>query len=370
MVFQARFDRLAELFAQNSEGLLAFEGQEPRIIPVEGNIPQQTRGPGKILVTGGAGYIGSHTVELLQQAGHEVVVLDNLSSGNADAVQCELVAGDLADTELLEKIFNEHQIDAVIHFAGFIIVEESVEHPEKYFQNNVVNGVNLINAMVRSGVKKIIFSSSAAVYGEPEYVPLDEGHRTLPTNPYGETKLLVEKILEWYARTHGLIAVSLRYFNACGADPAGRLGERRPFVTHLIPKILRVAAQQDEALKIFGTDYPTPDGTAVRDYIHVTDLAAAHLLALKQLKQSPGHFVFNVGTGQGFSVKQMVDAVMEITGKMVMIEPSPRRAGDPAILVANPQKIRQELEFGPKFSDLNSIVSTAWKWHQKINNMV
>ncbi|OGE81202.1 MAG: UDP-glucose 4-epimerase GalE [Candidatus Doudnabacteria bacterium RIFCSPHIGHO2_12_FULL_48_11] len=326
-------------------------------------------GKKKILVTGGAGYIGSQTVRELQKAGFDVLVLDNLSTGSADSVNCQLIVGDLADAVLLDKIFAQHNIGAVVHFAGSIIVEESVLYPEKYFQNNVVNGLNLLNVMVRHGVKKIIFSSSAAVYGEPERLPISETSILRPTNPYGETKLMFEKILGWYGSAHELSSVSLRYFNACGASLDGTLGEKRPFVTHLIPKILRVAARQDEMLKIYGSDYNTPDGTAVRDYIHVVDLAAAHVLALKKLDEDSGCFTYNVGTGVGYSVKQMVDAVMEVTGKMVMIEYSNRRPGDPAQLMADVAKIKQDLNFSAQYSDLNTIVSTAWNWHKVCYNI-
>lgn len=318
----------------------------------------------KILVTGGAGYIGSHTVRELQAAGYDVLVIDNLSSGNPSTVNCQLIVGDLSDSSLLEKVFSEFRIEAVLHFAGLIIVEESVHYPEKYFQNNVSASLNLLNVATRHGVRKFIYSSSAAVYGEPKSTPIKETQECTPTNPYGETKLMFEKILHSYVDAHSISAVSLRYFNAAGASLDGRLGENHPVETHLIPRVLRVAARQEESLKIYGNDYPTADGTAIRDYIHVVDLARAHVLALGKLANDQGYFVYNVGTGSGNSVKQIIDAVMEITGKMVMLEQVARRPGDPAVLVADPAKIKQELGFSPEHSDLNTIISTAWEWHK------
>ncbi|OGE79830.1 MAG: UDP-glucose 4-epimerase GalE [Candidatus Doudnabacteria bacterium RIFCSPHIGHO2_01_FULL_45_18] len=321
---------------------------------------------GKILVTGGAGYIGSHTVKLLQSLGLDVIVLDDLSTGRSDRVSCPLIVGSLSDRKLLERIFHEHAIDAVIHFAGSIIVEESVQFPDKYFENNVSNGLNLLDIMVENNVKKIIFSSSAAVYGEPHYVPVDEEHPKKPVNPYGETKWVFEKILRWYAQGHGLSSVSLRYFNAAGASLDASLGEDAPVVTHLISKVLRVAARQEPVVKIFGNDYKTPDGTCLRDYIHVEDLALAHHLALDKLKADSGVFYYNVGTGQGRSVAEVVNTCVEITEKMIPIEYAPRRPGDPAVLVADPTKIKTELGFVTKYSDLETIIRTAWVWHKKL----
>lgn len=305
----------------------------------------------------------------MQKAGHDVLVIDDLSTGSAASVDCQLVVGSLSNQELLKQIFSQNRIEAVLHFAGSIIVEESVLNPAKYFQNNVVCGLNLLNCMVQFGVKKFIYSSSAAVYGNPQKVPIKEDTPCLPTNPYGETKLIFEKILKWYAETHDISSVVLRYFNAAGAEVDGSLGENHPVETHLIPKVLQVAAKQEAVLSIFGADYPTPDGTAVRDYIHVVDLAKAHILGLDKLKQESGHFVYNVGTGQGHSVKEIIDAVMEVTGKMVMIEQSARRPGDPAALVADAGKIRDELGFQPAHSDINSIISSAWNWHKKLYNL-
>lgn len=320
----------------------------------------------KILVTGGAGYIGSHTVKLLQEQGHEVLVLDNLSTGHASAITCPLIVGDLSDKALLNKIFSEYEIEAVLHFAASLIVEESVLLPGKYFENNVVNGLNLLNAMAAHGIKKIIFSSSAAVYGEPVYLPIDEDHPKAPINPYGETKLMFEKFLKWYSQAHDLSSVSLRYFNASGASLDANLGEDKPVVTHLIPRVLRVASKQQEVLTIYGNDYATSDGTCIRDYIHVLDLAQAHILALKKLENDAGHFAYNVATGRGHSIKEVVTATMEVTNKMIAIEYGPRREGDPASLVADAQKIKSELGFEAKYSDLKTIISTSWAWQQKL----
>jgi UDP-glucose 4-epimerase len=320
----------------------------------------------KILVTGGAGYIGSHTVKLLQEQGYSVIVLDNLSSGHAQAVNCTLVVGDLADKNLLNKIFSEYEIDAVVHFAASLIVEESMVVPGKYFENNVVNGINLVNAMAAHGVKKLIFSSSCVVYGEPQYNPIDENHPKLPINPYGETKLMFEKVLKWYAQANNLSSVSLRYFNAAGASLDASLGEDKQHVTHLIPQVLRVAARQQDVVRVFGNDYATPDGTCIRDYIHVLDLAQAHVLALKKLENETGVFAYNVGTGRGQSVSQVVTAAMEVTGKMIPIEYAPRRPGDAASVEADATKIKNELGFEAKHSDIQTIIQTAWAWHQKL----
>ncbi len=320
----------------------------------------------KILVTGGAGYIGSHTVRLLKEQGYEVLVLDNLSTGHASAVDGSLIVGEVGDKTLLNKLFSEYEIEAVIHFAASLIVEESMVMPGKYFENNVIAALNLLNAAAAHGVTKFIFSSTAAVYGEPMSSPIAEDHPKVPLNPYGETKLMFEKILKWYGQIHGLSSVSLRYFNASGAHPDGVLGEDKAGVTHLIPRILQVAARQQEILAVYGRDYPTPDGTCIRDYIHVQDLAQAHLLALRKLETEPGCFNYNVGTGRGYSVTEVVNAAMEVTNKMIPIEYSPRRSGDPAALVADVRKIKEELGFSPQYSDLNTILTTAWTWYQKL----
>jgi UDP-glucose 4-epimerase len=321
---------------------------------------------GKILVTGGAGYIGSQTVKFLQSEGLDVIVLDNLSTGHAERVSCPLIVGDLADRKVLDKIFEQYPIDSVIHFAAFLIVEESVLFPEKYFENNLVNSLNLLNSMAAHNVSKIIFSSSAAIYGEPHYIPVDEDHPKKPINPYGETKLMFEKILRWYWQAYFISSVSLRYFNAAGASLDASLGEDAPVVTHLISKVLRVASKQEEVLKIFGNDYQTADGTCIRDYIHVMDLAAAHKLALDKINSDSGAFTYNVGTGKGSSVSEVVNACMEISHKMIPIEYVERRPGDPAALVADVQKIKNELGFEAKYSDLETIVSSSWNWHLKL----
>lgn len=320
----------------------------------------------KILVTGGAGYIGSHTVRLLAEQGHNVLVLDNLSTGHASAVSVPLIVGEVGDKTLLNKLFSEYEIDAVVHFAASLIVEESMALPGKYFENNVVAGLNLLNAAAAHGITKFIFSSTAAVYGEPLSTIIDEDHPKRPVNPYGETKLMFEKILKWYGQIHGISSVSLRYFNASGAHPDGSLGEDKSNVTHLIPRVLQVAARQQEQVQIYGRDYPTPDGTCLRDFIHVQDLAQAHVLALKKISTESGSFNYNVGTGRGYSVTEVINAAMEVTNKMIPIEYAPRRSGDPAALLADVTRIKQELGFEPQFSDLNTILRTAWDWHLKL----
>jgi len=319
-----------------------------------------------ILVTGGAGYIGSHTVRALQQQGLEVVVLDNLSTGHASFVTCPLIVGDLSDKQLLNRVFGEYKIDAVIHFAASLVVEESMILPGKYFENNVTNGLNLLNAATAHGIKKFIFSSTAAIYGDPIETMINEDHPKLPINPYGESKLMFEKILRWYYQAHGLSSVSLRYFNASGASVDGSLGEDKQHVTHLIPRVLRVAARLQDELEIYGNDYETADGTCVRDYIHVEDLAQAHALALKKLENETGSFAYNVGAGRGCSVSEVVTVAMEVTGKMIPIKFSPRREGDPGALIADANKIRTELGFEAKYSDLATILRTSWDWQQKL----
>lgn len=323
----------------------------------------------QILVTGGAGFIGSMTVKFLLERGYDVVVLDNLSTGHASSVSCPLIVGELSDKNLLKKIFSEYEIIAVIHFAASSIVEESLLFPGKYFENNVVNGLNLLEAMAVHKVKRLVYSSSAAVYGEPHSELIDEAHPRLPINPYGETKLMFEKILRWFKQAYDLSSVSLRYFNAAGASLDGMMGEAHPVETHLIPKVLAVAARQQDTLKVFGNDYLTPDGTCIRDYVHVVDLAQAHLLALEKLNSEAGAFAYNVGTGAGHSVNEVVVTAMEITGKMIPIEYMPRREGDPAVLVADAEKIRMELGFNPQYSDLNTIIKTAWVWHKKLSDI-
>lgn len=372
MTIQNNLAELETLLKQNGGKYLVFDGDRPKMVVLDpakyDKFMASEDAREKILVTGGAGYIGSHTVRRLQQLGYQAVVLDNLSAGHMEAVRdAHLIVGDLMDSELLDKVFEQNRIAAVIHFAGSIRVEESVFNPEKYFRNNVVGSLNLLNAMVKHGVKRMVYSSSAAVYGSPEKVPITEDQDCKPTNPYGESKRVFEKILNWYHQAHGISSVIFRYFNAAGAWPEQELGENHPVETHLIPKVLFVANKQEESLKVFGGDYPTPDGTAVRDYIHVRDLAEAHVLAIKKLeKGEDGVFTYNVGTGHGYSVSEIVNMVMEVTGKMVTIEKSPRRAGDPPVLVADNTKITEELKFTPQHSDLRSIISSAWDWHKTL----
>lgn len=317
----------------------------------------------KILVTGGAGYIGSHMIRLLMENGYEVVVFDNLKGGHRDSLpkNCPLVVGDLFDSALLEKTLKEEGISAVMHFAGLISMEESVKDPHKYFKNNAFGALSLFDAMLKSGVKKLIFSSTAGVYGNPTHLPIPEDEPCIPTNPYGESKLAVEKILKWYDKIHGLKSVCLRYFNAAGASLDGLIGEDHRPETHLIPLAIK-AAQEKKNFYIFGDDYPTRDGTCVRDYIHVLDLCESHILALKFLENERSE-IFNVGIGKGHTNREVVMMVKEITGVDFKVEIGPRRAGDAVELVASAEKIKRNLGWQPKYSDLETIVKTAWKWH-------
>jgi len=318
-----------------------------------------------ILVTGGAGYIGSHTVRELVAGEHRVIVLDNLSRGHRAAVGGSLlVRGDTSDARLLEELFKKHKIEAVMHFAASSQVGESVRHPSGYYHNNVVKGLALLDSMVQAGVPYLVFSSTAAVYGEPEEVPITEEHPTLPTNPYGATKLALESAMRWYSDAYGLRFTSLRYFNAAGADPAGDIGEDHNPETHLIPLVLRVALGNLPHLEVFGDDYPTPDGTCIRDYVHVSDLAAAHVLALDKMASGGQSTVYNLGNGSGYSVLEVIKAAEEVTAKPVKVRLGARRPGDPAVLVAGSQKIKDELGWEPRFVDLRSIVDTAWRWHR------
>ena len=320
----------------------------------------------RILVCGGAGYIGSHMVELLLARGHDVTVFDNLSTGHRDAVlggRFEL--GDLGDSAVLDRVLGAQKFDAVMHFAAFIRVEESVALPGKYFRNNFCNTVNLLDAMVRHHVLRFIFSSTAAVYGEPRYVPVDEQHPREPINPYGLSKRMVEDALFDYARAHGLHSVLLRYFNAAGADPQARLGPRHDPLTHLIPLVLRAAAGVNPHVKVFGRDYPTPDGTAVRDYIHVCDLTEAHLAAIDYLMAGGATQAFNLGVGRGYSVQEVIDAVRRVTGREFEVITHPRRAGDPAQLVANPSLANRVLGWTARYGDIDTIVAHGWAWQLK-----
>lgn len=318
-----------------------------------------------ILVVGGAGYIGSHMVKYLYEKGHAVLTFDNLSTGYRDAVRYgDFVEGDLADPVALQQLFKTHAIDAVMHFASFIQVGESVTEPEKYYQNNVVNTLNLLKAMREVRVMRFIFSSTAATFGESLYVPIDERHPQQPVNPYGQSKLMVEKILADYERAYGMQSVVLRYFNAAGADPLGELGERHEPEIHLIPLVLQAASGRRDHITVFGRDYDTPDGTCVRDYIHVNDLCEAHGLALQHLLKGGGSRDYNLGNGQGFSVQEVIDVAKRVTGREIPVREGLRRAGDPARLVANAEKIKRELGWSPTFEDLPVIVAHAWVWEQ------
>ena len=323
----------------------------------------------KILVVGGAGYIGSHMVKQLALSNNEVITLDNLSCGYKDAVQYgELVIGDLGDKNLLNKLFTEHQFDAVMHFAAFIEVGESVINPAKYYKNNVSNTLILLDAMVEHGVEHFIFSSTAAIFGEPQYTPIDEAHTQQPINPYGRSKLMVEHMLEDYDNAYGLKSTCLRYFNAAGADPEGQLGERHNPESHLVPLILQAASGRREDIKIFGQDYPTNDGTCVRDYVHINDLCEAHSLALARMKKTGNSARYNLGNGKGFSVQQVIDSAKHVSGKDFKVITTERRAGDPAVLVADSTLARQELNWQPKFDQLNTIIETAWNWETTFFN--
>jgi len=318
----------------------------------------------KVLVCGGAGYIGSHMVAHLLENGNEVVVLDNFQKGHRDSLLGgKLYEGDLRDRKILDKVFTENKIDAVIDFAADSLVGESVTEPLKYFDNNVGSVISLLNAMRDYNVKYIVFSSTAATYGEPENLPIQEEDRTFPTNPYGESKLTVEKILKWCDNAYGIKYTALRYFNAAGAHISGKIGEDHRPETHLIPIILQVALGQREKIMVFGDDYNTPDGTCVRDYVHVSDLASAHLLALLRLRKGENSRIFNLGNGKGFSNKEVIQAVRDVTGKEIKAEMAPRRAGDPATLIASSEKAVKELGWTPKYDSLESIIKSAWQWH-------
>lgn len=320
-------------------------------------------------MTGGAGYIGSHTVKALIEAGHEVVVFDDLSTGHEEAVKrisagIPLVKGDVTRAEDLERALGAHEVDAVMHFAAKSLVGESMQNPAKYYQNNVAGGVTLLEALRAHGVKTIIFSSTAAVYGEPEETPIAESHPLRPTSVYGRTKLMFEEMLRDYSQVYGLRYAALRYFNAAGADPAGAIGEDHNPETHLIPIVLQTALGQRDAVTIFGTDYDTPDGTCIRDYIHVTDLADAHVRALEGLAAGAPPGVYNLGNGNGFSVRQVIEAAERVVGRPIPVREGARRAGDPAVLVAGSGKAKAELGWTPRYPDLDEIVRTAWAWHQ------
>ncbi|MGG6267914.1 UDP-glucose 4-epimerase GalE [Leptolyngbya sp. AN03gr2] len=322
-----------------------------------------------VLVTGGAGYIGSHAVLALQQAGYEVVVFDNLVYGHRDIVESvlkvELIEGDTNDRELLDRVFASRPFSAVMHFAAYAYVGESVSQPDKYYRNNVTGTLTLLEAMVAAGIQKFVFSSTCATYGVPKTVPIPEDHPQDPINPYGATKLMVERILADFDRAYDFKSVAFRYFNAAGADPEGRLGEDHQPETHLIPLVLMVALGKRDSISIYGTDYPTPDGTCIRDYIHVTDLAEAHVLGLNYLLKGGDSDRFNLGNGNGFSVREVIEMARKITGRSINAVECDRRPGDPPALVGSAEKARSILGWNPQYADLEKILTHAWAWHQK-----
>jgi UDP-glucose 4-epimerase len=319
----------------------------------------------KILVSGGAGYVGSHAVRELQKKGFRCLVLDNLAYGHSQFVKgAELVEGNTGNSGLLDRIFCQNEIEAVMHFAAYAYVGESVIDPAKYYQNNVASTLTLLQAMINAKVNRLIFSSTSATYGNPQEIPITEDHPQSPINPYGATKLMVERILRDFDQAYGLKSVVFRYFNAAGADPEGEIGEWHEPETHLIPLVLDVAAGSRDCVEIYGTDYPTPDGTCIRDYIHVTDIAQAHLQGLEQLSAGQRSDVFNLGNGGGFSVREVIQTAEKVTGRKIKAVETARRPGDPPCLVASAQKAQKVLGWKPQFPDLESILRTAWRWHQ------
>lgn len=320
-----------------------------------------------ILIVGGAGYIGAHMVKILLKTHYKVIVLDNLSTGHPDAVLGgKLIFGGLTDEIALDQLFKTHHIDGVMHFASFIEVGESVKQPSKYYQNNVACTLNLLSALIAHQIKVFIFSSSAAIFGEPQYIPIDEQHPKNPMNPYGLSKWIIEQILADYDKAYGLKSICLRYFNAAGADPEGQLGERHDPETHLIPLVLQTASGRRKAISIYGQDYDTPDGTCIRDYIHVNDLCQAHLLALQQLLTGGASAAYNLGNSAGFSVKQVIEVAREVTGKSIPVQMEERRTGDPARLVADASLARAVLGWKPQYADLKTIIEHAWQWERQL----
>lgn len=318
-----------------------------------------------ILVIGGAGYIGSHMLKLLREAGEEHIAMDNFEQGHRGALQgSPCVQGDLRNVQDLDRIFAEHKIDLVMHFAAYISVGESVREPFKYWQNNTAGVLTLLESMRQHGIDKFVFSSTAAIFGEPQYVPIDEDHPKNPTSPYGDSKLAVERILDSYDRGYGFKSVALRYFNAAGADPSGLIGEDHHPEEHLIPVAILSALGERPPMKIFGTDYDTPDGTCVRDYIHILDLAQAHLLAVNHLRAGGDSRRYNLGNGQGFSVKEIIDTTSKVIGLPVPHDVGPRRPGDPAKLIAGSEKIREDWSWQPKHPNVEEIIQHAWNWHR------
>jgi UDP-glucose 4-epimerase len=378
MISKNVLKELLEALARYPGGFVVLEESQPKFVILDiesykkalaGKSPIKLpeKQPKRILVTGGAGYIGSHAARLLVERGHEVTVLDNLSTGFQKFASGKFVEGDLADREVLDQVFAAGKFDAVMHFAASIAVEESARDPYKYYLNNVVNGLNLLAAMQRWEVKRLIFSSSCTVYAEDATSPIGEKAKLGPVSPYGETKLVFENILKWHARAGWLSSVTLRYFNAVGASLDASLGLANPESSLLLPNVLDAALGRKEAVQVFGGDYNTHDGTAVRDYIHVLDLAEAHLLALDYLsgQSEPVAEVFNVGTGRGYSVMEIISAACELTGHMIKFEIAPRRAGDREKIFADCTKIKKTLGFSPQYSDLATIIKTAWNWHKK-----
>jgi len=320
-----------------------------------------------VLVCGGAGYVGSHTVAELVARGYETIVIDNLEKGHRDAVWpgARFCQGDLRDEEFLNGVFQKHKINSVVHFAAYSLVPESVENPLKYYENNVGGMLSLLKAMMKANVYHIVFSSTAAVYGEPHNIPVMETDPNLPISPYGETKLAAEKILKWFDGAYGIKYAALRYFNVAGAHPSGKIGEDHRPESHLIPNVLQAALGKIPKVKIYGSDYPTPDGSCIRDYIHATDLADAHILALKKLPDTHISMTFNLGNGKGFSNKEIVETARRITGKTIPAETEPRRAGDPPVLIASSDRIVKELGWQPRYNTLDQIIGTAWDWHSR-----
>ncbi|MCS7201626.1 MAG: UDP-glucose 4-epimerase GalE [Dictyoglomus sp.] len=317
----------------------------------------------KLLVTGGAGYIGSHVVKDLIKKGYDVIVIDNLEKGHRSAVKSKYFYKiDLKDKDSLEKIFESFNIKGILHFAAASLVGESMTNPGKYFENNILGGLNLLECMVKYDVKFLIFSSTAAVYGEPKVIPIPEDHPTIPTNVYGSSKLMFEEILKWYEKIFGIKYMSLRYFNAAGCDPEGELGEDHNPETHLIPLILKTALGQRNYVEIYGTDYPTPDGTCIRDYIHISDLSFAHILALEALLSGESSNIYNLGNSRGFSVREVIKTAEKVVGERIPVKEVGRRAGDPAILIASSEKIKKDLGWNPQYSDLEKIIESHWKW--------
>lgn len=319
-----------------------------------------------ILITGGAGYIGSHTVKALKKRGHFTVIYDNLSTGHEYAAKGDVfVKGDISDSNILMKAIKEYNIDSVIHFAAYSLVGESMVNPQKYYMNNVQGTLNLLNNMLNSNVHKIVFSSTAAIYGEPGSIPIVENSTKNPTSVYGKTKLIIENILDDYSKAYGLKYISLRYFNACGADPEGDIGEDHNPETHLIPLVLQTCQGKRSSINIFGKDYPTKDGTCIRDYIHVNDIANAHILALEALNNGHKSDVYNLGNGNGFSVAEIIDACEKVTGIEIKKEFTERRMGDPSTLIANSNKIKEDLGWQAEYADIIEIIKTAWNWHKR-----